>query len=43
MTKLVTYPPAPGPLEEYALGGASAVANLQLLCGDCNRPKGADL
>jgi 5-methylcytosine-specific restriction endonuclease McrA len=26
-----------------ALGGASGVANLQLLCGDCNREKGASL
>ena len=26
-----------------ALGGASSVANLQLLCGDCNRAKGASL
>ncbi len=26
-----------------ALGGASTAANLQLLCGDCNRQKGADL
>jgi len=26
-----------------ALGGASTVENLQLLCGDCNRQKGADL
>ena len=24
-----------------ALGGASTAANLQLLCGDCNRRKGA--
>lgn len=26
-----------------ALGGATTAANLQLLCGDCNREKGADL
>jgi 5-methylcytosine-specific restriction endonuclease McrA len=26
-----------------ALGGATTVENLQLLCGDCNREKGADL
>ena len=26
-----------------ALGGATTVGNLQLLCGDCNREKGADL
>jgi hypothetical protein len=26
-----------------ALGGASTIANLQLLCADCNREKGADL
>jgi 5-methylcytosine-specific restriction endonuclease McrA len=26
-----------------ALGGATTLANLQLLCGDCNREKGADL
>jgi 5-methylcytosine-specific restriction endonuclease McrA len=26
-----------------ALGGATAVDNLQLLCGECNRLKGADL
>jgi HNH endonuclease len=26
-----------------ALGGATTVDNLQLLCGDCNREKGADL
>ena len=26
-----------------ALGGATTTANLQLLCGDCNREKGADL
>jgi 5-methylcytosine-specific restriction endonuclease McrA len=26
-----------------ALGGASTVENLQLLCGACNREKGADL
>jgi hypothetical protein len=26
-----------------ALGGASSVENLQLLCGDCNRAKGAAL
>ncbi|HET9899222.1 MAG TPA: HNH endonuclease signature motif containing protein [Streptosporangiaceae bacterium] len=26
-----------------ALGGANAVDNLQLLCGQCNRQKGADL
>jgi HNH endonuclease len=26
-----------------ALGGASGVDNLQLLCGDCNRAKGASL
>jgi 5-methylcytosine-specific restriction endonuclease McrA len=26
-----------------ALGGASGVGNLQLLCGDCNREKGASL
>ena len=26
-----------------ALGGAATVGNLQLLCGDCNREKGADL
>jgi 5-methylcytosine-specific restriction endonuclease McrA len=26
-----------------ALGGASTVDNLQLLCGECNRLKGADL
>lgn len=26
-----------------ALGGATTVKNLQLLCGDCNREKGADL
>jgi HNH endonuclease len=26
-----------------ALGGASSVDNLQLLCGDCNRAKGASL
>lgn len=26
-----------------ALGGASSVENLQLLCGQCNREKGADL
>jgi hypothetical protein len=26
-----------------ALGGATTVANLQLLCADCNREKGADL
>jgi pimeloyl-ACP methyl ester carboxylesterase len=26
-----------------ALGGATVVKNLQLLCGDCNRRKGADL
>ena len=26
-----------------ALGGATSVANLQLLCGDCNRAKGAAL
>jgi 5-methylcytosine-specific restriction endonuclease McrA len=25
------------------LGGATTVGNLQLLCGDCNREKGADL
>jgi 5-methylcytosine-specific restriction endonuclease McrA len=28
------------PLER---GGATTIANLQLLCGDCNREKGADL
>jgi 5-methylcytosine-specific restriction endonuclease McrA len=27
----------------HALGGADTVANLQLLCGDCNRAKGAGL
>lgn len=27
----------------HALGGADTAANLQLLCGDCNRVKGADL
>ncbi len=27
----------------HALGGADTVANLQLLCGDCNRQKGTDL
>jgi HNH endonuclease len=27
----------------HSLGGAAAVANLQLLCGDCNRKKGAAL
>jgi 5-methylcytosine-specific restriction endonuclease McrA len=26
-----------------ALGGATTVGNLQLLCGECNRLKGADL
>jgi hypothetical protein len=26
-----------------ALGGATTVDNLQLLCGPCNRLKGADL
>lgn len=26
-----------------ALGGATTIANLQLLCADCNREKGADL
>jgi 5-methylcytosine-specific restriction endonuclease McrA len=26
-----------------ALGGATSVENLQLLCGDCNRAKGASL
>ena len=26
-----------------ALGGATTIENLQLLCGDCNREKGADL
>jgi hypothetical protein len=26
-----------------ALGGATTIANLQLLCGDCNHEKGADL
>jgi hypothetical protein len=26
-----------------ALGGATSLSNLQLLCGDCNRSKGADL
>jgi hypothetical protein len=26
-----------------ALGGATSLDNLQLLCGDCNRSKGADL
>jgi hypothetical protein len=26
-----------------ALGGATTIAKLQLLCGDCNREKGADL
>jgi hypothetical protein len=26
-----------------ALGGATTIGNLQLLCGDCNREKGADL
>jgi 5-methylcytosine-specific restriction endonuclease McrA len=26
-----------------ALGGASSVENLQLLCGDCNRAKGASI
>jgi 5-methylcytosine-specific restriction endonuclease McrA len=26
-----------------ALGGATRVDNLQLLCGECNRAKGADL
>ena len=26
-----------------ALGGATTVDNLQLLCGECNRLKGADL
>ena len=26
-----------------ALGGATTIDNLQLLCGDCNREKGADL
>jgi 5-methylcytosine-specific restriction endonuclease McrA len=26
-----------------ALGGATSLDNLQLLCGDCNRTKGADL
>jgi 5-methylcytosine-specific restriction endonuclease McrA len=26
-----------------ALGGATTLANLQLLCGACNREKGADL
>ena len=27
----------------FSLGGATTVANLQLLCGDCNRTKGATL
>jgi len=27
----------------HALGGADTVANLQLLCGECNRSKGASL
>ena len=27
----------------FSLGGATSVANLQLLCGDCNRTKGATL
>ncbi len=27
----------------HALGGAATAANLQLLCGDCNRAKGDDL
>jgi hypothetical protein len=27
----------------HSLGGAAAVENLQLLCGDCNRRKGASL
>jgi len=27
----------------FSLGGATTVANLQLLCGDCNRRKGATL
>ena len=27
----------------HSLGGAGAVENLQLLCGDCNRRKGASL
>jgi 5-methylcytosine-specific restriction endonuclease McrA len=26
-----------------ALGGATTIDNLQLLCGDCNREKGADV
>ena len=26
-----------------ALGGATTIGNLQLLCGDCNREKGADV
>ena len=26
-----------------ALGGATTIKNLQLLCGSCNRDKGADL
>jgi hypothetical protein len=27
----------------FALGGASTVENLQILCGDCNRAKGASV
>jgi hypothetical protein len=27
----------------FSLGGATSIANLQLLCGDCNRSKGATL
>ena len=27
----------------YSLGGATTIANLQLLCADCNRSKGATL
>ena len=27
----------------FSLGGATSVANLQLLCGDCNRTKGATI
>ncbi len=29
--------------EDCALGRATTIANLQLLCGDCNRKKDADL